>query len=84
MNLHTSKILLALATATLVFAASPASASTWVCTAKNVRGANYTSSAFGVFSAVVHDRAKAKALAACAANSVVAATCYIVSCTKTN
>ena len=80
---YTSKILLTLAATTIVLAASPASAAVWVCTAKNARGANYTSTAFGLFSQVVKDRAKAKALAACAANTVVPATCYIVSCAKT-
>lgn len=78
-----SKVLFALAAATVLFAASPASAAAWVCTAKNARGANYTASAIGVFSLVVRDRARVKALAVCRANSVVPASCYIVSCTKT-
>ena len=78
-----SKVLLGLAAAAIVFAASPASAATWQCTAKNARGAAYTAVAIGVYSAIVHDKARAKALAKCAAGSVYPATCYIASCTKT-
>lgn len=83
MNAFQSKVLLAVAVATVLFAASPAAAAAWVCTAKNARGANYTASAIGVFSLVVRDRARTKAIAVCRANSVVPASCYIVSCTKT-
>ncbi len=78
-----SKALFAFAVATVLFAASPASAATWACTAKNASSVSYTASAIGVFSLVVRDRARAKALAACRAKSVVPASCYVVSCTKT-
>lgn len=83
MTSSVSKVLLAFAATAFVLAATPTSAAVWVCTAKNARAANYTASAFGVFSQVVKDRARAKALSACAANSLVPATCYIKACNKT-
>ena len=69
-----------LAAGGLLMAASPAFAVTWTCTAKNAAGASYTASAVGPRSLVVQERARAKALAACHANSVAPGTCYIVGC----
>ncbi len=67
-----SRIALAAVSAGLILAASPAFA--WVCTAKNARGATYSS--FGLVKAT----ASARALAKCRAGSVADNSCHIVSC----
>ena len=56
----------------MVLAASPASA--WVCTAKNARGATY--SAIGV----LYNNTVNRALNKCWSDTVVKASCHIVSC----
>ncbi len=72
MKLAGSRLLLIAATAGLMTAmASPAFA--WVCTAKNARGALYTS--IGFFQAGTCNRALIK----CRANSVYPGTCRVVS-----
>ena len=78
-RLH-SKALLALIAAGTLLAATPALAfPAWQCTAKNARGAKYTAATIGIVSAVVHERAKAKAVTFCALGSL-APTCRVVSC----
>ena len=78
-----SKTVLAIATVVTIFAVTPAMAfPSWQCTAKNARGAKYTASAWGVFSQQVKERAGAKALAACAADTVIVRSCHITTCTQ--
>lgn len=71
MKIAGSRLLLVAAAAGLMTAAaSPAFA--WVCTAKNARGALYTS--VGIFAAPTCSRAMAQ----CRANSVYPRTCRVV------
>ncbi len=71
MKIVRSRVLLAAAAASLMLAASPAFA--WVCTAKNARGALYTS--VGLFAAGTCNRAVIK----CQLNSAYPRTCRVVS-----
>ena len=64
-------VVVAAAAAGMMVAASPAFA--WVCTAKNARGAVYTS--IGVFPTLTCTRALAK----CKADSVAPSTCKVAS-----
>jgi hypothetical protein len=79
-----SKTLMAAIAAGTLLAASPALAFTWQCTAANARGAKYAASASGVVSAIVRDRAGAKAVAVCRPNSAHPASCHVISCTRIN
>ena len=72
MTLVRSRLLLVAMSAGLMLATSPAFA--WVCTAKNARGALYSS--VGLFQVPTQNRAVAK----CRAGSVYPNTCVIVSC----
>jgi hypothetical protein len=72
MKLAGSRLLLIAAAAGIVAAtATPAAA--WVCTAKNARGAFYTS--VGILPALVCERALAK----CRVDSIAPRTCRVVS-----
>ena len=74
MKIVRSRVLLAAVAAGVMLAASPAFA--WVCTAKNARGALYTS--VGLVAAGTCSRAIVK----CQANSVYPRTCRVVSSTS--
>jgi hypothetical protein len=74
-----SSLMLAILAAGIVFAAAPALALTWTCTAKNLRGMTFTRTAVGAFSGPVYARARSKALYACDPASAV---CVITSCAK--
>ena len=75
-----TKTLLAVATAGVLFAASPAFAYKWTCTATNSRHAHYTQVSVGFNSVLVHNRASSKALQACAIDSYSPQTCRILNC----
>lgn len=80
MSIFRSRTLLAVATAGVLFVASPAFAIQWTCTATNARHAHYTQTAVGFNSVLVHNRASSKALKACAIDSYAARTCRILNC----
>ena len=80
MNAIISGIVLAAIGASMLLAASPASAATWSCTARDKRDAHFTGYASGAFSDAVKARATDKALIDCHAHSAIEASCYILSC----
>ncbi|MEJ0097395.1 MAG: hypothetical protein WDM84_04930 [Bauldia sp.] len=80
MKMIVSGTVLAAVAASILLAASPASAAAWSCTARDHRDAHFTGNATGPFSNAVRDRARDKALIACRADSVIKASCVILDC----
>jgi len=66
----------------MVGLAAPASATTWACTARDLRDAHFTGGASGPNSSTVRLRAETKALSACKADSAVKDSCVILNCTS--
>lgn len=73
----------ALACGIVVAMAAPANAASWLCTARNARGATFSAQAIGVFSVAVRQRAVNQALNVCFANTVIKQSCVIINCNRT-